>query len=357
MTTKPPRKSAANPRTTLPRTSGPLGELQLIQYIRKISTKSRNSLVKLGIGDDCAILHPPPSSELLVTTDFSLENRHFRRATHPPEAVGHRTIARGISDLAAMGATPAAAFLSLALPASLTQTPSGKRWISRFFSGLQALAQQHNITLAGGDTSESPADLILADIVLLGYAPQTKALRRSTARPGDLIYVTGALAGSAAELALVLASPGHAKYNKSKPRSHPHLFPWPRIAVGQYLLKHGLATSAIDISDGISTDMAHICEASGVSAHLDAASLPIHPLAAKLHKIEALRLALHGGEDYELLFTASPITKIPNKIAGVPITQIGEILPKKRGNSTVLITEIDGKTTELKPGGWQHFAP
>jgi thiamine-monophosphate kinase len=159
----------------------PSSELGLIEQIqRDFGTSS--SAVKLGIGDDCAILRPPAGCEVLVTTDLTLEGRHFRRDSHPPESVGHRCLARGLSDLAAMGATPLAAFLSLALPSTMLTTAPGQTWTAKFFSGLRALAELHSVPLAGGDTSESHGGknaLILADIVLIGYAPKGKALRRT----------------------------------------------------------------------------------------------------------------------------------------------------------------------------------
>src|SRR5271154_2566422 len=159
----------------------PLGELGLIEQIRRNFTTS-NKAIPLGIGDDCAILRPPPGCEVLVTTDFTLEGRHFRRDSHPPESVGHRCLARGLSDLAAMGATPLAAFLSLALPGAMLAESAGRDWLERFFSGLRALGEMHRVPLAGGDTAESPGGkrgLILADIVLIGAAPKGEALRRA----------------------------------------------------------------------------------------------------------------------------------------------------------------------------------
>jgi len=172
-----------------------LSELALIARIRAAAV-GRHRHLRLGIGDDCAILAPPLGHELLVTTDFSLEGRHFRRDWHPAASVGHRAIARGLSDIAAMGGTPLAAFLSLALPRSAKPI-----WISDLLDGLLALAATAKTPLAGGDTSESPTDNILADIVLLGSAPAGRALRRSTARAGDILYVTGSLGGAATELA------------------------------------------------------------------------------------------------------------------------------------------------------------
>jgi thiamine-monophosphate kinase len=329
-----------------------LGELSLIERIR--ARASSSPAVRLGIGDDCAILKPPPNHELLVTTDFSLEGRHFRRDWHSPASIGHRTLARGLSDLAAMGAKPLAAFLSLALPKSAARNT---RWLDGFLDGLLALAVIHNVPLAGGDTSESPSNHILADIVLTGSAPAGHALRRSGARAGDILYVTGALGGAAAELAALASSPRKFR-NAQSTEDHPHLFPQPRLAVGQALLRRRLATACIDLSDGLSTDLAHLCTTSNVAAELDLAQLPLHPLAAALDttldaraQITAL---LHGGEDYELLFTASPITKIPRSIANVPITRIGRILkPQKNKPQMSLIT--DGERFELQPHGWEHL--
>src|SRR5579871_5324761 len=139
----------------------PIGELALIEHIGRASSSISNKFVTLGIGDDCAILRPPRGYEILVTTDFTLEDRHFRRALHPPESVGHRCLARGLSDLAAMGATPLAAFLSLALPATLLAEKSGQLWIDGFLRGLRELSEHHNVPLAGGDTSESPSSALL----------------------------------------------------------------------------------------------------------------------------------------------------------------------------------------------------
>jgi len=340
-----------------------LGELALIEQIRsQWGTHGRGThrALALGIGDDCAILRTPRGQELLVTTDFSLEGRHFRREMHPPESVGHRTLARGLSDLAAMGARPLAAFLSLALPADLLSTRAGGKWIERFFGGLRALADQHQVPLAGGDTSESPCGLLLADIVLLGSAPAGRALRRSGARPGDALYVTGQLGGAAAELASM-----HSRAAKKHPTHrgvaamngaqgdglHPQLFPQPRIAVGLALLRRGVATACIDLSDGLSTDLAHLCHESGVGAEILAAALPIHSLAQRTGPGNALSLALNGGEDYELLFAASPNTRVPRSLAGVPITRIGRVV---RG-SAISILDSAGHAAPLPPGGWQHF--
>jgi len=324
------------------------GELRIIDRIR--ARTSPSNAVRLGIGDDCAILKPPPGHELLVTTDFSLEDRHFRRNWHSPASIGHRTLARGLSDLAAMGARPLAAFLSLAMPKSVARNP---RWLDSFLDGLLALAAAHHVPLAGGDTAQSPAQAILADIVLLGSAPAGRALRRSGARPGDLLYCTGALGGAAAELAALSASPRKFR-TATAAADHPHLFPQPRLAVGQALLRRRLATACIDLSDGLSTDLAHLCTASNVAAELDLAQLPLHPLSTNLDDRAQITAHLHGGEDYELLFTAAPSTKIPRSIAAVPITRIGRILkPNATRPQMTLLSDTD--RFELQPHGWEHF--
>lgn len=334
-----------------------LGELGLIEQIRRDFTAASKT-VTLGIGDDCAILRPPPDSEVLVTTDFTLEGRHFLRDLHPPESVGHRCLARGLSDLAAMGATPLAAFLSLALPASILASSAGRDWLQRFFSGLRALAEMHRVPLAGGDTSESPggkSGLILADIVLVGTAPKGEALRRSGAAAGDALYVTGQLGGAAAELATMLKR--HRRIlNAPTSENHPQLFPEPRLDVGESLLRRELATACIDISDGLSTDLSHLCRASGVCAEIEQAALPIHPLAAKLRTKATLRAVLHGGEDYELLFTAPASVLMPTSLAGVPITRIGSLRKKRSGRALITMIASDGSHEELKPGGWEHFS-
>lgn len=337
--------------------SKPMGELALIEQIRTIfsSTRdARNKKVALGIGDDCAILRPPSGNEILVTTDFSLENRHFRRDLHPATSVGHRCLARGLSDLAAMGATPLAAFLSLALPAEILRTRPGQRWIRDFFAGLHLLAQQHNTTLAGGDTSESPADLILADIILIGSAPRGRSLRRSGAHAGDALYVTGSLGGAHAELSTLLKKTHRSRSTVSA--NHPHLFPQPRLAVGSALLSRRLATAAIDLSDGLSTDLTHLCESSGLRAEIDALALPLDSLTTQLSRKDALHAALHGGEDYELLFAAPAAKSVPRRIANIPITRIGTLHPRRAGKPLITIHHGGSVSSELKPAGWQHFS-
>ena len=294
----------------------------------------------VGIGDDCSILRIPENHEMLVTTDFSLEGVHFRRDWHPPESVGHRCLARGLSDIAAMGGEPVAAFLSLALPPKLPQ-----RWADGFLQGLLNLANQFRVQLAGGDTSASPSG-ILADIIVVGSVPKGKAILRSGARPGDRIYVSGELGGSTAVLKLI-----RLKLKKRlTPTQYPsHFFPRPRIDVGRILRERGIASSMIDISDGLSTDLSHLCEESGVGGEVRQEAIPKASIGKPAQEVD-IDFALHGGEDYELLFTARRGTRVPAKIAGVKITEIGRIT-----RSTRRILIANGSQTDFKPRGWEHF--
>lgn len=315
----------------------PRPERQLISAIRQQAARSRRSRqLTVGIGDDAAVIRVAPGSELLVTTDFSLEGVHFRRDWHPPESIGHRCLARGLSDIAAMGGTPVAAFLSLALPAKLPQ-----QWVDRFMKGFLALAKKLSVPLAGGDTAQSPSG-VLADIVVVGSVPKGKAILRSGAKPGDRIYVTGTLGGSVAAFNRLRRG------ERLRPRDFPeHFSPSPRIAIGQYLREHRLASSMIDLSDGLSTDLSHISEESGVGALIHADSLPTIDSSP-----ESLASALHGGEDYELLFTAPRNRRVPKKIASVPVSEIGEILPSRRPQMWL---ESEGLRVRLKARGWEHF--
>jgi thiamine-monophosphate kinase len=371
------------------------GELALLDEIRERAAGACLGGLSLGIGDDCALLAPRRGEELAVTTDLSIAGRHFRLDWHQPEAVGHRALARGLSDLAAMGARPVAAFLSLGLPRELTVASSRRAgsgsWVQRFLDGLLALAKLHSTPLAGGDLAESP--VAVADIVLVGAVPRGKALLRSGARVGDLLYVTGALGGAAAGLAYLEELAGQSaerairngtkcqgttlvvpqmqpkkrralapdgvfsvNFSATPPRIPkklaawlaPHLYPQPRVVQGLWLRRHGLASAALDLSDGLSTDLAHLCKESGVSAEVDAALLPIHPAAT-------LTQALDGGEDYELLFTAAAKARVPRSIADVKITRIGRIVKPRAGQPTItLLTQLGPQPLEAR--GWEHFS-
>jgi thiamine-monophosphate kinase len=317
----------------------PLSEKLLISRIRGHATRRRG--IAAGIGDDCAILQIPAGNQTLVTTDFSLEGVHFRREWHPAEAVGHRCLARGLSDIAAMGGVPVAAFLSLGLPQNLRQS-----WVDQFVKGLLRLAERYDVSLAGGDTAQSPSR-ILADIVVVGSVPKGKAIRRSGACPGDSIYVTGVLGAAAATLKLLFAG------RKLRPADFPrHFYPTPRIEVGRFLREKGLASAMIDLSDGLSTDLGHICEESGAGAEIRSDAVPRADIGKLGHQVD-LQSAVHGGDDYELLFTAPSSKRVPARIADVDITQIGHIT---RGKQVILVNR-GGVGAKLRPQGWEHFKP
>jgi thiamine-monophosphate kinase len=324
----------------------PLPERALIGEIRRLAVdphhrrpQSRRPAIVTSIGDDCAVLRLPAVQDFLVTTDFSLEGIHFRRDWHSPESAGHRCVARGLSDIAAMGGEPLAIFLSLALPPDLSQS-----WVRRFLLGLTGLAQKHGASLAGGDTSQSPRG-ILADIIVVGTVPKGKAVLRSGAQPGDRIFVTGELGGSAAAVVKM-----ENRKSNLKPKDYPkHFFPEPRVELGRVLRENGLASAMIDTSDGLSTDLSHICKESGVGAEIDSEQLP-RARVGKPEREVSLDLALHGGEDYELLFTAPRAVRVPGNIRDVTITEIGRIT---RSKNLRLVSA--GKKEKLVPRGWEYF--
>lgn len=239
-----------------------------------------------------------------------------------------------------MGGTPIAAFLSLALPRDLRQS-----WVDRFTHGLLGLAESYGVVLAGGDTAHSPGG-VLADIVVVGGVPKGETVLRSGARPGDRIVISGELGGSAAAIRRMMT--GEKVRLKAYPR---HFYPEARVALGQTLRQRELATSMIDTSDGLSTDLGHICAESGVGAEIEAALIPRASVGWPRATVD-LDLALHGGEDYELLFTVSPGKTIPPRLAGVRLTQIGSVT-RSRG---IWLRDRAGTRRKVQPKGWEHFS-
>jgi thiamine-monophosphate kinase len=299
-------------------------ELALVERIRKRVALPSSAGTVLGIGDDCAIFRPRGANEDLVfTTDMLIEDVHFRRHTHRAADVGWKALARGLSDIAAMGAEPRFCLLSLAL-----SPQADSRWVDSFYDGLLLLATREQTALLGGDLAQT--DRLMCDIVVCGAVPRGKALRRDGARDGDAIYVSGKLGGSA----LGLETQRGASWKR-------HLRPEPRLALGRYLSKERRATAAMDLSDGLSIDLHRLCAASGLSAEIDALSDVIFPGATR-------EQALHGGEDYELLFTARPRTHIPASLQGLPLTRIGTMRKGRPGTVT-----LDG--APLQPLGYDHF--
>lgn len=313
-----------------------LPEKQFIEGLRKVVGKgARRNLVQ-GIGDDCAILHFRAGLQLLVTTDLCIEGVHFRQEWHHADSAGHRCLARGLSDIAAMGGEPVVCFLSLGTPSQLSA-----EWVDEFLRGLLRLARKFHMPLAGGDTSE--AEKIMADIVVLGMVPAGEAVLRSGSRQGDCIYVTGDLGGSAAVVKSLFR-----KERIPAALARKHFYPAPRVEVGKWLRQKRIPTAMIDISDGLSVDLEHICTESQVSAVIDQAAIPVA-------RGTTLDWALHGGEDYELLFTARPKTNVPAKIAGVAISRIGKIRGRSGGHFRVQIRDSGGRLKPLRAEGWQHF--
>ena len=289
-----------------------------------------------GIGDDCAVLSIPAGHELLVTTDFTIEKIHFRRDWHGPALVGRRCLTRGLSDIAAMGGDPRAAFLSLVVSNDVPQ-----KWVDGFLKGLLELAEEYEVPLAGGDTAESAAG-IQADIAVVGSVPKGTAVLRSGAKAGEQIFVTGELGGAAAALERMAAGSAlGAEWSR-------YLHPRARVAVGQWLRQRGVASAMIDLSDGLSTDLEHICQESRVGAEIEAEAIP-RAWAGRGEKRVAQELALDGGEDYELLFTSG--ASVPAKVAGVQVTRIGRTT-KSLG---MRLIGAEGKTRRLDAGGWEHF--
>lgn len=296
-------------------------EREIIDTIRDLARQNRQNLVK-GIGDDAAVFRPRAGEDLVFTSDFVLEDRHFTLDTHRAADVGHKALARSLSDLAAMGSEPVFCLVSLAVPAAL-----GKAWIERFYKGLLALANRYKIALAGGDLARF--EKVVVDVICCGRVPRGRAVLRSGAQPGDRIYVTGRLGGSA-----------HGFTSKRGQSWRRHLRPEPRVAAGLALRKLGVS-ACMDLSDGLSLDLARLCSESHTGAEIGP-HLPVAPRAS-------LREALHGGEDYELLFTASKQRKVPNQIAGLPVTDIGSIT-RDHPEQVYFAGRL------LPPKGFDHFA-
>jgi thiamine-monophosphate kinase len=302
--------------------------------------------LRIGIGDDAAVILPRSGAEWVLTTDAFLENVHFLLKVHPPEAVGYKALARATSDLAAMGARPRYFLLNLALPPSCTGS-----WFDRFLTGMSRAAHSFGLVLAGGDTTRCP--LVSINLTVIGEAVAGRTILRSGARPGDFICVSGRL--GEAEMGLQLLRRGLGKREKWKNLPKKHFYPEPRLALGEWLAKSGKATAMIDTSDGLSTDLAHLCEASGVGARLWAEKIPKVVVPGSLQKfgLDPLQLALDGGEDYELLFTVPKrlARRLPHAVRGVPVTIIGEITREKR----ILLIDDAGRTKPLPAHGWDPF--
>jgi thiamine-monophosphate kinase len=325
-------------------------ENSLLRKIAGSSLPSRNRTdvpsVSLGIGDDAALLRPKPGYQIILTCDWFLEGTHFLRKKHPPDAIGWKCLARAVSDVAAMGGAPRCFLLSLALPEMHIT-----RWLDLFLAGLRRASRKFHCVLAGGDTTRR--NEILINITVVGEIPSGRAVLRSGAREGDILYVSGRLGEAELGLRLVQQSRGAASKNNLLTRKH--LYPEPRLALGQWLVRKGLATAMMDLSDGLSSDLPRLCNASGVRAQLEMAKIPqVRATDVALKQgHDPIQLALHGGDDYELLFTiaARKAKLLPKTFRGVPLTAIGKIT-RERG---LLVRQENGRARKLIPGGWDPF--
>ena len=319
----------------------PRNEQDVIQSIERAFRSTRSAALAFSLGDDAALWRRSRKKDTILTCDWFLEGTHFLRPQHPPDAIGWKCLARAISDIAAMGGQPACFLLSLALPDQLVG-----RWLTDFLRGLRRASRATACALAGGDTTRSQR--LLISVAVLGEVAPGEAVLRSGARPGDLLYTSGTL--GEAELALDQLPRREKLGRTANPALRKHLYPQPRLALGRWLAEKRLASAMMDLSDGLSSDLPRLCAASGVGATIDSNSLPISPLTGRSR---ALRLALHGGDDYELLFTVRPrkAALLPGEFRGVTLTRIGKITHGRK----ILLQDSTGGTTLLGPGGWDPF--
>jgi thiamine-monophosphate kinase len=278
---------------------------------------------------------------MILTCDWSLEGTHFLRGKHPADAVGWKSLARAVSDIAAMGGTPRCYLLSIALPSTHTG-----RWLTEFLGGLRRASRAFRCELAGGDTTRR--EEILINITVVGEIAPGQALQRAGARAGDLIFVSGKLGEADRGWERLQKMRGTVKKDDRLLRKH--LYPEPRLALGEWLAKNRLATAAMDVSDGLSIDLLRLCTANGVGARVDVAALP---MLRDVEEERAVRLALHGGDDYELLFTVAPRKSrlIPPSFRGLPLSLIGRITRERK----MEVRLEDGNVHPLQPGGWDPF--
>lgn len=315
-------------------------------------TASKLPQVKLGIGDDAALVRVGRDRDLVLTADLSIEGVHFTADMHPARSVGHRALARSLSDIAAMGGIPRFALVSVAFPRALS-----RHWIEEFYRGILELAGRFRVQVIGGDTS-IVRRTVMIDVTLAGEVPRGRGLLRSGARPGDQIFVSGSLGRSAKGLEILKSQARARKRGRHSVQKGPessalksHLYPEPRCELGRWLQRSGLPSAMMDISDGLSTDLIRLCEASRVGAIVLADRVPGPP--GELPE-RALELALNGGEDYELLFTVPKrkLAKVPVFHRGLPLRYIGQI----RRSRELLLVRSDGSKSPLASAGYDHFS-
>jgi len=310
------------------------------QFIRNIKGK-----YGLGrIGDDCAVVPKDPRTDLVVTADLLVEDVDFRLDWTSPESIGHKALAVSLSDIAAMGATPKWALLSIGIPECIWHG----NFVDKFYDGWFRLSRRHKVELIGGDVSRTP-DKIVIDSIVAGEVRRGKAIMRSGAQPGDSIFVTGELGGASGGLSLLEArTKRRVVSRKQRELIDRQLRPTPRIDIGKYLSRYEVATSMIDVSDGLAADLHHLCDSSSVGARIELDKIPVDGNLSAIKK-ENYDFALGGGEDFELLFTSKKTIISNPKLP--PISRIGEI------TSNVGIVELVENSSILKlpRTGFRHF--
>jgi thiamine-monophosphate kinase len=346
------------------------GEFNFISRIKRRAETARGRRAQtagliLGIGDDAAVLRARAGFDSVITADLLVEDIDFRRASLPQD-IGYKALAVSLSDIAAMGARPRWTLLSLGLPQGVYDTP----YATGIYEGFLSAARRFGVVLVGGDVSRTPERIVL-DSIVIGEVRRGRAVLRSGARTGDHIYVTGTLGGAAAGLRLMEHVNGLRtraarirSLSKFEALARRQARPLPRVECGALLGERRLASALIDLSDGLSSDLTHLCEQSGVGALIEAARVPIASLLRRADAIsstqlarnltgDAFALALHGGEDFELLFTVRPrvAARLPLRLGGVPLTRIGEVREAHEG----IRISHGGRAEMLRPSGFDHF--
>jgi len=332
---------------------GEVGEFPLIDRIRRILPAAGKKDLLVDIGDDTAVIRIDRRRALLVTCDIQVEDRHFRFDHITPYQLGRRSMAVNLSDVGAMGGRPTYALVSLGLPADFPVTS-----FDRMVEGMRDELASHRARIVGGNLART-RDFLVVDVTMLGEADPSRVLTRSGARVGDRIFVTGTLGASGAGFQ-VLATFGKRFPGKYRPLVDRHLLPVPRVTAGRKIAHSGVASAMIDLSDGVAGDLYHVCTRSGVGAEIHEDRLPLPERigeVAKRSRKSVVELALHSGEDYELLFTVSrrvPERKVRSvsRGLGVAVTEIGRIVPREEGYCLV---DSRGRKTPLVPAGWDHF--
>lgn len=330
-----------------------LGEIGEFGFIRRVAPLciARPEGVYKGIGDDCALIELNADELLLMTTDLLIERSHFKLGWTSPEDLGSKSLAVNISDIAACGGVPREAFVSLAIPNKIKV-----EWLDRFYDGLTGLAKVFDINVLGGDTASSKADLMI-NIALTGLVQKNQALLRSSARPGDSVCLIGVLGESAAGLRILASglrknTPAQADLIRS------HLRPTPLVKEGRLLAESGLCTALIDVSDGLSADLNHLCEQSGVGAIILEDQIPISKKLLEVFpdsKKRIMKFILHGGEDYALLaaIRTEGLTELKSRLK--EIGSVMRVIGKFTDDSGHIFLNSNGKLTDLQPLGWDHF--